>query len=128
MSDELISESPAKAFGRYINSLRDGMKMSQRAVEQASGNEISNAYLSQLENGKIAKPSPHIIHTLAEIYNADYAKLMERAGYISPSSERRSDAKHGRAATFSIDHLTTEEEKELLEYLAFIRNKRKDSD
>ena len=50
---------------------------------------------------------------------------MERAGYISPSNEKNQDKKHGRAATFAIDNLTHEEENELLEYLAFIRNKKK---
>ena len=33
--------------------------------------------------------------------------------------------KHGKAATYSIDNLSSDEEKELLNYLNFIRSKRK---
>ena len=42
--------------------------MKLRDVEKASDKEISNAYLSQLETGKIEKPSPHVLHALAEVY------------------------------------------------------------
>jgi len=125
MANEKSANPPAKNLGRYLNALREGKKMSLRGVEEATDKEVSNAYLSQLENGKIAKPSPHVLHKLAEVYGADYANLMERAGYISPSSENNKSKKHGRAATLAIEHLTTEEESELLEYLAFIRKKRK---
>ena len=100
--------------------------MSLRDVEDATGKEVSNAYLSQLENGKITKPSPNILHSLAGVLGVEYAKLMERAGYISPVGQRSSKEKHGRAATFSIENLSGQEETELLKYLSWYRtNKRK---
>ncbi len=98
--------------------------MSLREVEGASNKEVSNAYLSQLENGKIAKPSPHILHALATVYVVDYTILMERAGYISVSKSGVGK-KHGKAATFAIENLTHDEESELLEYLSYIRAKKK---
>jgi hypothetical protein len=52
---------------------------------------------------------------------------MKRAGYISPNARKSDSAKHGRAATFSIDNLTLDEEKELLQYLSFVRQKIKTS-
>lgn len=113
----------AEMLGVYLKSLRAGVRMSLRDVEEMTEREVSNAYLSQLENGKISKPSPNILHRLAEVYGVPYASLMERAGYISPSRERPEGKKHGRAATFSIDNLTEEEEKELLDYLAYYRSK-----
>lgn len=122
---EQSTNPPANNFGLYLKTLREGKKMSLRGVEEASEKEVSNAYLSQLENGKIAKPSPHILHKLAEVYGVDYSKLMERVGYISPSSKKNQSKKHGKAATFAIENLTSNEENELLEYLAFIRTKRK---
>lgn len=125
MKNEQPIDPPGKNIGPYLKSLREGKKMSLRAVEEATNKDVSNAYLSQLENGKIAKPSPHILHALASVYGVEYTKLMERAGYIFPSNEKNQDKKHGRAATFAIDNLTHEEENELLEYLAFIRNKKK---
>jgi transcriptional regulator with XRE-family HTH domain len=118
-------QSRAEAFGAYLKSVRIGLQMSLRDVEQATDKNVSNAYLSQLETGKIAKPSPHILHSLAAIYQISYERLMERAGYISPTSSSTSKAKHGRLATYSIDHLTAEEEKELLDYLSYYRAKKK---
>lgn len=125
MKNEKPIDPPGKNIGLYLKTLREGKKMSLRAVEEATNKDVSNAYLSQLENGKIAKPSPHILHSLANVYGVEYTKLMERVGYISPSNEKNQDKQHGRAATFAIDNLTQEEENELLEYLTFIRNKKK---
>jgi HTH-type transcriptional regulator, competence development regulator len=73
--------------------------------------------LSQLENGKIRKPSPNVLHSLAEVYGVPYDTLMERAGYLLPSRRRR------RLTAFAIDDLTAEEEEELLKYLAFLRSR-----
>jgi len=50
---------------------------------------------------------------------------MERSGYIVPAASRGDGEKHGRAAIFSIDNLTADEETELLDYLTYIRSKRK---
>jgi transcriptional regulator with XRE-family HTH domain len=124
MRDEQETRKPGESLGLYLKTLRGSTTMSLRDVEEATDKEVSNAYLSQLENGKIAKPSPNILHRLAEVYNVPYSKLMERAGYISPSSTRAEGVKHGRAATFAIENLTNDEEKELLKYLSFYRNQR----
>lgn len=126
MTDENLTTPPAKTFGIYLKKLRNDKKLSLRGVEEAADKEISNAYLSQLENDKIAKPSPHILHKLSEIYGVEYSNLMNRVGYISPSNKKNESKKHGRAATFAIDNLSGDEENELLKYLAYIRDKRKD--
>jgi HTH-type transcriptional regulator, competence development regulator len=122
--NETNDQSRAEALGAYLKSVRAGLNLSLREVETAADNQVSNAYLSQLENGKIAKPSPHILHALAGAYHIPYEKLMERAGYIAPTpAVTGKAAKHGRLATHSIDHLTAEEEKELLNYLAYWRTR-----
>jgi len=122
MDEPTNEQSRAEALGAYLKSVRAGLEFSLRAVEEVTDNQVSNAYLSQLENGKIAKPSPHILHALASAYHISYEKLMERAGYIPPTAVPTGRAaKHGRVATHSIDHLTTEEERELLKYLAYWR-------
>src|SRR6266436_319676 len=112
------------AFGPYLKSVRLGLDMSLRDVEEATGKEVSNAYLSQLETGKISKPSPHILYALSTALGVAYESLMERAGYIVPSGQRAKGAKHGRAATFSIENLSAEEEKALLDHLNYIRWRR----
>ena len=111
------------SLGPYLASVRASKKMTLREVEEATGKEVSNAYLSQLENGKIGKPSPHILHSLAEVYGIDYSKLMERAGYIV--RPREGQERHGTVPTFAIENLTQEEEKALLTYLKLYRNEKK---
>ena len=125
MADEVTKPAPDQTnLGSYINSVRRGLGLSLREVEVATDNEVSNAYLSQLENGKIVKPSPHILFSLSRALGVSYEGLMERAGYIAPSSKRSDNVKHGRAATFAIDNLTKEEEAELLEHLGYLRWRR----
>lgn len=114
----------AKSFGAYLASLRAGLQLSLRAVEEAANKEVSNAYLSQLENGKIAKPSPDILFSLSEVYGVTYEQLMERAGYIAHGRNRADNQKNGSVATFSVDNLTAAEEAELLKYLGYYRNNR----
>jgi transcriptional regulator with XRE-family HTH domain len=123
MSDTTSQPSPAEALGLYLKSARTALAMSLRDVEEATDKQVSNAYLSQLENGKIAKPSPHILHALSGTYHIGYEKLMERAGYLpSPLvGAGRAATKHGKIATCSIEHLTPSEEKALRNYLDFWR-------
>ncbi len=126
MPDEKLQEhEQADSLGRYLKSVRLGNNMTLRDVEEATGKEVSNAYLSQLESGKINKPSVHVLYALSTSLGVPYETLMERAGYIVPSGRRAEGTKHGKAATYSIDNLSSEEEKELLDYLNYIRSKRK---
>jgi transcriptional regulator with XRE-family HTH domain len=98
--------------------------MTLREVEEATNHEVSNAYLSQLENGRISKPSPNILHSLAKVYGVAYDVLMEKAGYITAAATRGETERHGRIPTFTHENLTPEEEEKLLEYLAFLRRRK----
>ncbi|MGA8212110.1 MAG: helix-turn-helix transcriptional regulator [Candidatus Sulfotelmatobacter sp.] len=111
-------------LGAHLARLRNATGLSLRQVEDASEGEISNAYLSQLENNKITKPSPNILHTLADIYKTSYEDLMKRAGYITSDADA-SGRRQAKAATFAIQGLTPEEETILIDYLAFIRKQKR---
>src|SRR6516164_11475920 len=74
-------------LGPLLADLRTAKGLSLREVEEATGKAVSNAYLSQLENGKIRKPSPNVLHRLAEVYVVPYEALMEKAGYLLPSTK-----------------------------------------
>lgn len=113
------------SLGKYLADLRGARGLTLRAVEDATNREISNAYLSQIETGKINKPSPNILHALARLYKADYHDLMERAGYIVPKPSHRPAQRHGRVAALAKEELTPEEEDLVLEYMAFLRQRRK---
>ena len=100
--------------------LRQAKGLSLREVEEGTGKAVSNAYLSQLENGRIRKPSPNVLHALAGVYAVPYETLMEKAGYLPPS-EGKAGRRRRSLAAFAFDDLTAEEEEELLKYLAFLR-------
>jgi len=67
------------------------------------------------------KPSPTMLHSLAEVYAVPYEALMEKAGYLLPTEGK---GRRRRLAAFAIDDLTVEEEEELLKYLAFLRSRK----
>ena len=115
-------------LGQYLSGIRTGLGLSLREVEEKTNKEVSNAYLSQIENNKIKQPSPNILNTLAELYEIDFANLMELAGYVTPSAKRSGDKRHGRVATFAEHNLTPEEQAALLEHLQYLRWKKKHGD
>ena len=115
-------------LGQYLGSIRTDRKMTLREVEEATNRKVSNAYLSQIENDRIRRPSPNILHSLAEIYAISFEKLMDKAGYLMPSVRKPDDQHHGRVATFAEYNLTEDEESALLEYLQFIRSRRQAHD
>lgn len=57
MSDEI---------GNKFKTIRESQGKTLREVEKAAG--ISNSYLSQLENGKIIRPSYKVIKQLCDYY------------------------------------------------------------
>lgn len=90
--------------------------MSLRAVEEQT--DVSNAYLSQLEHGRIRQPSPVILYKLSELYRVSYAKAMRLAGYPVPGLPEREPAPAGLAR---FGDVTPDEEDALAEYLEFLR-------
>lgn len=114
-----------RALGTLLADLRAAKGFSLREVEAATDRRVSNAYLSQLEKGKIQQPSPSVLHQLAAVYAVPYEALMEKAGYLLPPSDGASKGRRKRLAAFAIDDLTAEEEEQLLEYLAFLRSRRR---
>jgi transcriptional regulator with XRE-family HTH domain len=111
-------------LGAFLADLRRAKGFSLREVEEATGRAVSNAYLSQLEKGKIQKPSPTMLHSLAEAHAVPYEALMAKAGYLLPPKGK---GRRRSLAGFAIDDLTVEEEEELLKYLAFLRSRRPSS-
>jgi transcriptional regulator with XRE-family HTH domain len=128
MSKDADAGSGAKVtLGQYLASIRTDRRMTLRQVEEATGQEVSNAYLSQIENHKIQQPSPNVLHALSEVYGIDYGQLMEMAGHITPSKNRSQNQRHGRVATFADHNLTAAEEVELIDYLKHIRTRKRPS-
>lgn len=58
---------------------REMSKLTLRAAQELSG--VSNPYISQLETGRILKPSPDVLRKLATAYGLYYKRVMEWYGY-----------------------------------------------
>lgn len=106
-------------LGQYLRRVRRELNLTLRAVEEKTG--ISNAYLSQLENNKIFCPSPKVLHKLAECYKVSYEYLMKLAGY--PTTEKQLEPAFRLSS--SLDDLTPEEREKVLEYIQFLKSRRR---
>ena len=108
-----------QSLGAFLAKARSAAGKTLRVVEGETG--ISNAYLSQLETGKIKSPAPQNLHKLAHAYSVSYELLLELAGFPLPGG---SDAHVGKSAA-RIGPVTHEEESALVEYLQFIRSRKR---
>lgn len=77
-----------QTFGDYLRARREAIGWSLRDVERITGGKVSNAYLSQLETGRVENPSIVVCHRLAFAYGLDFAELAERAVHSQPPPER----------------------------------------
>ena len=109
--------------------LRNARRMQERSLRSvADGARISPTYLQKLERGEVADPSPNVLHRLSAELKVDYGDLLRRAGYVVPSSRRRTTSE--RASNRPITHalssepLTDEEETALTAYLRMLRDQK----
>ena len=110
-------------YGHYFKALRESKGLTLREVERQT--EVSNAYLSQLESGKVKQPSPNTLYKLAQFYKISYQMLMEKVGYPVPKGDRPlQEQSVSNVAKNKLGEITNEEEVELLQYLKFIRNRK----
>jgi len=127
MGKQEHADQTQTSLGPYLRSLRESRRLKLREVEDAS--DVSNAYLSQLETGKIVKPSPHILHKLASVYNVPYEVLMDKAGYLCRTDDVRSEddpaVRGSRIPARALRDLTPDEEEAVLKYIEFLRYQRK---
>lgn len=110
-------------YGEYFKALREAKGLTLRGVEKAT--DVSNAYLSQLESGKIKQPSPINLHKLAQFYGVRYEQLMEKVGYPVPTAPDATSTQPQPAIAAKFGRITSDEEVELLEYLKFMRNRKR---
>lgn len=108
------------SYGVYFKALRESKGLTLRDVERQTN--ISNAYLSQLETGKVKQPSPINLYKLAQFYDVAYELLLEKVGYPVPTGNTKVSTNQEKYNRFG--KITEEEEVELLNYLTFIRKRK----
>jgi transcriptional regulator with XRE-family HTH domain len=111
-------------LGGELGRLRKLKGWSLRDVEEKTKKRVSNSYLYQLENDNVKQPSPNILFALANIYGASYADLMQLAGFIVPTTNE-GNARHQRSVAFNALALTADEEERVLDFVEFLRSKKR---
>lgn len=110
-------------LGSLLRQLRLGRGLTLRDVEKKT--EISNAYLSQLENGRADQPSPRILHKLAGFYGFPYTELMIAAGYLQPKGKANSGNLEGLDALLLSSDLNEDDAKTVKLIIEVLRQRRR---
>lgn len=108
-------------LGKILKEVREKIPLTLRQVEDATG--ISNAYLSQLENDKIKKPSASILYKLASVYGLKLETLLQAAGIIEKGNEEVKS--NPNSIAFYAKDLDSEQKQKVVEYIQFIRSRKK---
>ncbi len=123
-----ISPTPSDRgpLGTYLWDTRQALGWSLREAQEATS--VSNAYINQMETGKIKNPSPSILQKIADAYKAPYHHLMELAGHIKPSTGSAKRRGVLPTSTLADVELSKDEEQEVRQFISFLkmRNKKKD--
>lgn len=76
----------ASPLAHALRELRAQRGLTLRQVEERTGRQVSNVYLSQLENGRRTDPGPRVLMALARAYDVPVTYLFEKAGYLEVPS------------------------------------------
>ncbi len=101
-------------LAKEITRLREKKNLSKRALSNYS--KVSDAYIVQIESGKVKRVGPDILKKLAPALDISYEYLMTLAGYINSGAvvkESRNEY------IVEVDNL--EEKKMIEEYRSFLR-------
>ena len=104
------------SLGKLLKQRRELLLLTLRQVEEAAG--ISNAYLSQLENEKIKKPSVSVMDKLSRLYGIPLDDLLIASGMLHREETGLIKPVYN---IFDGLILTPDEEKQLINYLGFLR-------
>lgn len=109
-------------LGPFLKSARRSVGLTLRDVESKS--DITNGYLSQIENQLISKPSPNVLYQLAELYGIEYSDLLVRAGHRVPAAPTQQAESLNGIPLRALEDLTDSEKKDLMDYLNYLKSKR----
>jgi HTH-type transcriptional regulator, competence development regulator len=113
----------SEELGGRLRQVRKMREWSLRDLAEKA--DISPAYLQKLERGQVQKPSPHVLHSLAEQLRVPYSNLMQLAGYVVPNDSADRAALpniNTLAYALSSEDLTDDEAEALARYLSWYRS------
>lgn len=114
----------ATELGEKVREARRERGWSLRKAEEVTG--IHNSHLTQIETGRIARPSTPLLWQLHTGLGLDYDELLRLAGHVTTSTPDAREARLQRAGLMmrQIEHLTPEEQDELLQWIEEKRRQR----
>jgi len=114
------------SLGITLKDARKNVGLTLRQVEDMT--EISNAYLSQLENDKIKNPSVNILSKLSSLYKVSLKTLLSNAEMIDKKEAQQEEINlsFAQKIAFRAEDLTEEERNDVLKYLEFIKSRKKE--
>ncbi|MWB94022.1 helix-turn-helix domain-containing protein [Flavobacterium sp. GA093] len=112
------------SLGASLKDARKNVGLTLRQVEEMT--DISNAYLSQLENDKIKNPSVNILSKLSSLYKVSLKTLLSNAKMIDKKEARQEEINlsFAQKIAFRAEDLTEEERNDVLKYLEFIKSRK----
>lgn len=113
-----------QTVGEYLKLARNAANLTLREVEIKTNKAVTNGSLSQIENGHTKRPTPNVLYHLSNLYGLDYADLLRRAGHHTPT-EKTSGSVAMNVPLRAIEELDDDERQELMEYIAFLHQRRK---
>jgi transcriptional regulator with XRE-family HTH domain len=122
-----ISDYVAHVRGIRGYTLRDVAELVATAIahktlpEQCS---LSRGYLSNLEAGKYANPSPFKLQALAHVYDISYEVLLQKSGYWKKIDDKGQQDAICTLMLKEVHEMTPDERQSLLEYINFMKSKR----
>jgi transcriptional regulator with XRE-family HTH domain len=114
-----------KTLGEVLKGARMEKEMTLREVERET--EISNAHLSQVENGTIAQPEMSLLYVLATLYELDYRQLLQLAGHASADQEGSGrERQRMSVAMRAMGELSAKEQNDVLAFMSELRKSKGD--
>ena len=91
--------------------------------------DITPTYLQKLERDDVKKPSPHVLHALADALEVPYSELMALAGYVVTNADAQR-VREGAVLEYALssEKLSDDEASALLQYLDWYRHRKATSE
>jgi transcriptional regulator with XRE-family HTH domain len=124
----MATNTPAPDLGPYLKQLRGRLGWSLREVEARTQGVVQNAYLSQIESGRVRSPSVELLAALAAAYEVDLWTLMHRAGWVPvdppPIGRSTEPTAYDLLPRALFKDLSPDEVDEVIEYVHLIKRRR----
>src|SRR5438445_7110557 len=119
----MTGDATASDLGPYLKRLRGRLGWSLREVEARTQGQVHNAYLSQIESGRVRSPSVELLGALAAAYGVELWSLMHRAGWVpvdSPDAASIEPTAYDLLPRLLFEDLSLDEVDEVIEYVHLI--------